>query len=179
MRWRPGGSDLVLFDVSSASDIPFDATGVSFISLRTIVCPCLRPLPFARVHPNSSMADNHKSPLRPEGEDLLQVSYIRHPMHPISHIFSSVPRLPSPTHSPSPTSPALLLSSPPTPQRHPFLQSQRLQGHRMKCSLPQRRQRHRPSPPSRPRSSTPGRRSTHHKSPNGGDRVRLCVRAPR
>ena len=176
MWWRPGGSDLVLFDVSSASDIPFDGCIVHLSANHSL--SLFTPRFLCAVHPTRpSMADNHKSPLRPEGEDLLQVSYIQPFLYTLYlTFFMFVLRQPSPTHSPSPTSPASLLSS---QQHHPLTQSQHLQGHRMRCSPPQRRQRHRPSPPYLPRSSTPGRQSTRHKSPSGAGRARPCVHAPR
>lgn len=101
---------------------------------------------------------------RPPPSELLQHRYT------YFLTFLLVPRQPSPTRSPSPTSPAYLLSSPRTPQPHPR------QRHQMKCSLPPR---HRPSPPSRPRTSTPGRKSTRLRSPSGAGKARQCARAPR
>ena len=121
------------------------------------------------------MADNHKSPLRPEGEDLLQVSDLTLP-YTLFLTFSFVPRRPSPTHSPSPTFPAFLPSSLQIPQHHSYPQTAHPQSHQIRRSLPQQQQPRRQSPPSRPRSSAPGKRSTTRRSPSGADRARPCVR---
>ena len=123
MWWRPGGSDLVLFDVSSASDIPFDGCIVHLSANHSL--SLFTPRFLCAVHPTRpSMADNHKSPLRPEGEDLLQVSYIQpflYTLYSISHFHVrsqaalsdpfSVPNLPrvapfQPTAPPVNTEPA-------------------------------------------------------------------------
>ena len=118
------------------------------------------------------MADNPKSPLRPEGEDLLQVSISTTPNIFSHSSFLSLPRRPSPIPSPSPTFPAFLPSSP----HRSFPQTQHIQSPRIQRSLPQPP---RPSPPSRPRSSKPGRQSTTRRSSSGVGRARPCARVPR
>lgn len=150
----------------------------------------------ARRTARERMSGHHTSPLRPENEDLLQVSSR-------STVLRSTPircqfphnRRRSPTHSPS--LPISLASLPPLSQ-HPLLLLLLLRLLRRPKVLPQKNKQQ-PQPravvvvaphpihrchrrrrrPSRPQNKRPGRPTTKSKSPNGADRARTCAHAPR
>jgi hypothetical protein len=128
------------------------------------------------------MSDHRTSPLRPEADDLLQVSP--------QNRFPPPPALPDLIHRqltrshrdrqrspiPSPSLPTSLASLPhhhkPIPQNHrppPLVPS---------SSSPTYKLRHLP-PPSRQQNKRPGRPRTQRKSPSGVDKTRKDVSAPR
>jgi len=130
------------------------------------------------------MSEHHTSPLRPEADDLLQVSSQNRSPPPLPCLIHRQPtrshrdRQRSPIPSPSlPTSLASL------PHHKPNSQNQQppplVPSSSSSSSSPTDQLLRRLPPPSRQQNKRPGRRRTKRKSPSGVDRARKDAHAPR